>query len=124
MDKAQWIGHITDLQAAYSSHVAGIVYGRGIIEQAGTTAHRQRIFRLSSTDWHRFLGFISADSNIEISPNSHKRKRALWEEEADESQIMQRHRLNTMDMTQALRQMTGQATMQFRGVQAAALQAI
>ena len=50
MDEAQWLGYIADLQAAHSSHVAGMVYGRGIIEQAGTTAHRQRMFRLSSTD--------------------------------------------------------------------------
>ncbi|RHZ49046.1 uncharacterized protein CDV56_103939 [Aspergillus thermomutatus] len=28
MDMEQWIGHITDLQAAHSSHVAGMVYAR------------------------------------------------------------------------------------------------
>ena len=47
-----------------------------------------------------------------------------WEEEADDSQIIQRHCLNTMDMTQALRQITGQETIQFRRVQTAVLQAI
>lgn len=124
MDEAQWLGHIADLQAAHSSHVAGMVYGRGIMEQAGTTAHRQQMFRLSSTDWHRFLGFRSADGGVDAHANIHKRKRVPWEEEADERQIMRRHRLNTMDMTQVLRQMTGKETMQLRGVQAAALQAI
>ena len=124
IDEAQWLGHIADLQAAHSLYMAGMVYGREIMEQAGTTVHRQRIFRLSSTDWHRFLEFASADNSPETSPNPHKRKRAPWEEEADDSQIMQRHCLNTMDMTQTLRQMTGQETIQFRGVQAAALQAI
>ncbi|KAJ6088012.1 hypothetical protein N7467_006926 [Penicillium canescens] len=58
----QWIGHIADLQAAHSSHVAGMIYGRGITEQPGTTAHRREMFRLSSTDWHRFLGFVSTDN--------------------------------------------------------------
>ena len=124
IDEAQWLEHIADLQAAHSLHVAGIVYGRGIMEQAGTTAHRQCIFRLSSTDWHRFLGFASADNSPKTSPNPYKRKRAPWEEKADDSQIMRRHRLNTIDITQTLRQITGQETIQFRRVQAAALQAI
>ncbi|KAJ5455492.1 uncharacterized protein N7458_003756 [Penicillium daleae] len=42
--------HIADLQAAHSSHVAGMTYGREITEQAVTTAHRREMFRLSSTD--------------------------------------------------------------------------
>jgi GH25 family lysozyme M1 (1,4-beta-N-acetylmuramidase) len=50
MDIKQWMGHIANLQAAHSSHVAGMVYSRGIQEQAGTTAHQQEIFQLSSTD--------------------------------------------------------------------------
>jgi hypothetical protein len=61
MNAEQWMGHIADLQAAHSSHVAGMIYGRGITEQPGTTAHRREMFRLSSTDWHRFLGFVSTD---------------------------------------------------------------
>jgi hypothetical protein len=52
MDIEQWMGYIADLQAAHSSHVAGMVYGWGIQEQAGTTAHRREMFWLSSTDWH------------------------------------------------------------------------
>jgi hypothetical protein len=28
MDAEQWMAHITDLQAAHSSHVAGMVYAR------------------------------------------------------------------------------------------------
>ena len=96
--------------------MAGMVYRRGIMEQAETTAHRQCMFRLSSTDWHRFLEFASADNNSETSPNPHKRKRAPWEEETDNNQIIRQHRLNTIDMTQALRQMTGQKIIQFRGV--------
>ena len=94
------------------------------MEQAGTTVHCQYIFRLSSTDWYRFLGFVLADNSPETSPNPHKRKRTLWEEETDDSQIIQRHRLNTINITQTLRQIIGQEIIQFRGVQTAALQAI
>ena len=91
IDEAQWLGYIVDLQAAYLLYIAGIVYRRGIMEQAGTTAYCQYIFRLSSTDWYRFLGFVSADNSSETSPNSHKRKCALWKEKIDNSQIIQQY---------------------------------
>jgi hypothetical protein len=87
MDIEQWMGHITDLQAAHSSHVAGMVYGWGIQEQAGTTAHWQEMFWLSSTDWHQFLGF-----GVPAPPSTlGKRKRAPWEDEAEVSWMEQRH---------------------------------
>ncbi|CAG8195842.1 unnamed protein product [Penicillium olsonii] len=60
LDPDAWMSHILDLQAAHSSHIAGTTYGRSIDEQPGTTAHRRQLFRRSSTDWHRFLGFTSA----------------------------------------------------------------
>ncbi|KAB8226895.1 uncharacterized protein BDW43DRAFT_317347 [Aspergillus alliaceus] len=44
MDKEQWISHIADLQAAHSLYLVGIVYTRGIMEQAGITKHCQAIF--------------------------------------------------------------------------------
>lgn len=50
MDPERFAGHIADLQAAHSSHIAGMIYGREVTEQAGTTAHRRELFRLSSTD--------------------------------------------------------------------------
>jgi hypothetical protein len=50
MDMEQWIGYIIDLQAAHSSHVAGMVYGRVMQEQAGSTAHWWEMFWLSSTN--------------------------------------------------------------------------
>ncbi|KAH1303883.1 hypothetical protein KXX47_008497, partial [Aspergillus fumigatus] len=98
MDDEQWPGYIADLQAAHSSHVAGMVYGRGLIEQAGTTAHRQAMFRASSTDWHHFLGFASA----QLEPLSvlGKRKRALWEDAVAEQQIWRRHWLQQVNLTQ------------------------
>jgi hypothetical protein len=50
IDPKRFAGHITDLQAAYSSYIAGLIYSREVTEQAGTIAHRREIFRLSSTD--------------------------------------------------------------------------
>ena len=50
INKTQWLEHIADLHAAHSSHIAGMVYGQRIMEQTETTAHCQRMFRLSSTD--------------------------------------------------------------------------
>ena len=32
IDETQWLGHIADLQAAYLLYIAGMVYGRGIME--------------------------------------------------------------------------------------------
>ena len=123
MDPAQWVSHIADLQATHSSHLAGLIYGRQVMEAAGTTAHRQAMFRLSSEDWHRFLGFASAQA-AELPTALGKRKRAPWEEAAGEHQVWRLHRLNQADMTQAARQMTGQRALQLRGVQGPALQAI
>ncbi|RHZ43028.1 uncharacterized protein CDV56_100316 [Aspergillus thermomutatus] len=121
MDDEQWISHIADLQAAHSLHVAGMVYGRSIHEQAGSTNHQREMFRLFSTNWHQFLGFASAATAPLILG---KRKQAPWEDEAEVSRIERRHQLATMDMEAAAQRMTGQPTMWFWGVQDPAIQAI
>ncbi|KAJ5907318.1 uncharacterized protein N7473_004234 [Penicillium subrubescens] len=64
MDPDYFQGYIADLQAGYSSYVAGITYGREVTERAGTTAQRREFFRLSSTDWYRFLGFPDVESGL------------------------------------------------------------
>ena len=51
---------ILDLQAGHPSHLAGAVYGRGLLEQPGVILEQREQFRLTSMDWHRFLGFASA----------------------------------------------------------------
>ncbi|OKP15172.1 hypothetical protein PENSUB_2214 [Penicillium subrubescens] len=43
MEPERFAGHIADLQAAHSSHVAGMIYGWEVTEQAGTTAHRREM---------------------------------------------------------------------------------
>ncbi|KAJ6111308.1 helicase [Penicillium sp. IBT 18751x] len=49
MDDEQWIRHVADLQAAHTTHVAEMVYGRMMSQQQGTTAAgRQAGFRTSS----------------------------------------------------------------------------
>jgi hypothetical protein len=48
---------IADEQAGHTAHIAGLIYARGIMEQAGVVADKRQQFRTSSSDWHRFLGF-------------------------------------------------------------------
>lgn len=86
-----------------------MVYGRGIMEQPGTTAHRRELFRLSSTDWHKFLGFSSSDDGGADSALGQARRR--W-------------RLQQTPMEPRLQQLMGTESARFRGVQAAAMHAI
>lgn len=111
---------IADEQAGHTSHVAGMVYARGIMELAGVTADRRQAFRASSTDWHRFLGFPSA---VEAALDVKKGKKAPFESEADEARIDRWGRLRKMDTTVQLQQMMGK-TAEFRGVQKEAIAAI
>ena len=46
-----------DKQSAHTSHTAGMVYARGIMERDGEVASMRERFRGSSVTWHRFLGF-------------------------------------------------------------------
>jgi hypothetical protein len=75
---------IADEQSGHTSHIAGLVYARGIMEMAGVVAEKRQQFRISSIDWHQFLGF-HADENS--NSTSTKRKRAPFEHEADEARI-------------------------------------
>jgi hypothetical protein len=82
-EENMWLA-VADLQAGHGVHVAGIVYARGIIEQAGAVADRRQQFRTLSTDWHQFLGF---QADMDHEEGSKKRKRALFESEADKARI-------------------------------------
>ena len=118
-DDENMAGMIADLQAGHTSHVAGMIYARGIMEMAGAVADRRLQFRMSSTDWHRFLGF-QMDGEED---NSKKRKRAPFECEADQARASRWARLRKMDVDAQLQQMMGK-TAEFRGVQREAIQAI
>jgi superfamily II DNA helicase RecQ len=111
---------IADEQAGYTSHVAGMVYARGIMEMTGVTADRRLAFRASSADWHRFLGFQSA---VEAAVGVKKGMAAPFESEADEARIDRWGRLRKMDTTAQLQRMMGPAA-EFRGVQKEAIDAI
>jgi hypothetical protein len=73
---------IADEQSGHTSHIAGLVYARGIMEMASAVAKKRQQFRISSTDWHRFLGFYANENST-----STKHKRAPFEHEADEARI-------------------------------------
>lgn len=121
-DEENTAARIADEQAGHSSHVAGLIYARGVMEMAGVVADKRQQFRASSTDWHRFLGFQSA-IHEEDRHICKKRKLAPFESEAVEGQIDRRWRLKNMDAASQLRRMMGgDAT--FRGIQKEAIQAI
>lgn len=113
-------GLVADLQAGHTAHVAGLIYARGIMEQAGAVADRRRQFRMSSTDWHRFLGF---PPDVKDEEGCRKRKRAPFESEADEARIDRWGRLRKMDAAEQLRRMAGERAT-FRSVQKDAIEAI
>jgi hypothetical protein len=111
---------IADEQAGHTSHVAGLVYARGIMEQAGAVADKRQQFRASSTDWHRFLGF---QAGVDDGEKSRKRKRAPFETEADEARIDRWQRLRKIDSSKQLKRMMGNEA-EFRGIQREAINAI
>ena len=123
MNAEQWMGHIADLQAAHSSHVAGMIYGRGITEQPGTTAHRREMFRLSSTDWHRFLGFVSTDDGGAESALG-LGQFSPWQKEAEIGRTERRWQLAQSAMEPEMQRMMGNSELRLRGIQAPALEAI
>ncbi|CAG8283036.1 unnamed protein product [Penicillium salamii] len=83
-----------------------MVYGRGIMEQPGTTAYRREMFRLSSTDWHRFLGFVSSDDGGAESAFG-PAQRSLWEIEAERGRTERRWALQRTPMEPQLQQLVG-----------------
>jgi RecQ family ATP-dependent DNA helicase len=111
---------IADEQAGHTSHVAGLVYARGIMEQAGAVASKRQQLRASSTNWHRFLGF---QAGVDDGEKSRKRKRAPFENEADDARIDRWQRLRKMDSSKQLKRMMGNEA-EFRGVQKEAIEAI
>jgi hypothetical protein len=74
---------ILDKQTAHTSHIAGMVYARGITECNREVASKRERFREASVMWHRFLGFEA--SVDELSIVGQKRKRAPFKEEYEEA---------------------------------------
>lgn len=125
---------VLDLQAAHSSHTAGMVYSRQLTEQPGEIYTVREKFRRISIAWHRFLGFESVrsqgatDSRRSGNSSSGHKRTLSHREHADTpgKRSIQRQRwlkLRTMDSLTQLQLLFG-PTSQFRHCQAAAIQAI
>src|SRR6267154_5851849 len=61
-----------DLQAGHSTHVAGMIYGRELMEGNSAIIDRREKFRQVSQAWHRFLQATSEEEEIRSGA---KRKR-------------------------------------------------
>ena len=109
---------IQDEQAAHTSHVAGMVYARGIMELSGVVASKRQRFREASTEWHQFLGFDPTPVQT-----GHKRGAAPFESEAEDASFRRWKRMRGTDIQGELRRMMGPQA-RFRGVQKAAIEAI
>lgn len=88
---------IADIQAGHTTHIAGMIYARGIMEQPGVVAEKRQQFRTSSMEWHRFIGFESATGDHkarghETGFGQNKRKRAPFEVEAEEGRRKRQRR--------------------------------
>ena len=119
-NEENWIGLIADKQAAHTTHVAGMVYGRLMIEQAGVVAEKRQQFRMSSEFWHRFLGFESACGPMNKSV---KRKKAPFMNEAEEGRMDRMIRLKEANIEMDMKRMMG-SEMKFRGKQQQIIEAI
>ena len=109
-DKAD---EIQDEQAGHTSHVAGMVYARGIMELSGVVASKRQRFREASIEWHRFLGF-----NFIGGP-----RKMPFTSEAEDVSFQRWKRLRGIDIPVELTRMMGSHA-RFRGVQEAAIRSI
>ncbi len=123
MDEEDWEeeggeDEVEDMQAGHGTHVAGIVYARGIREQDGAVESIRQKYRQARENWHRFLGFHDP-----VDRRSHKRKRAGWEDEAEEGRRERVKRLRQVDIGVELKRMM-KPEAEFRGNQRAIIEAI
>jgi hypothetical protein len=119
-DEEQAGALIADEQAGHTAHIAGLIYARGIIEQARAVADKRQQFQALSSDWHQFLGF---QDSKEEERSSKKQKRAPFKSKADEARIDQWGQLRKIDTTAQLKRIIDKAA-EFCGVQKEAIAAI
>ena len=121
-DNEEQEDEVEDMQAGHGTHVAGIVYARGIREQDGVVEGMRQKFRIASANWHGFLGFQTPGEGG--SRAKRKRREIGWKEEAEQGRRKRYRRLRTMDMDNELRQMMGNREVEFRGIQKQVMEAI
>lgn len=107
---------IWDLQAGHTSHVAGMVFARGIMEMDGVMVSKRAKFRGSSEAWHSVLGFESAIQGGRTGP----KRRFPFAAEAEDARFAPLKRLRKADPGLGLRQIVGERV-GFREVQEAAV---
>ncbi|KAK4954095.1 hypothetical protein LTR28_006312 [Elasticomyces elasticus] len=110
-----------DRQFGHSGHIAGILYGRDLMESPMHTVSERESFRRVSVEWHRFLQFPSSHG-----PSSSRVWRDAVEVAPDvqNGRIRRLQQLQRVDLRGALRQLVGHEQAEFRGQQEEALQAI
>lgn len=113
---------IADIQAGHTSHIAGMIYARGVMEQAGVVQTKQQRFRKSSIDWHRFLGFGSA-IGVFMEKDRGETRSAPFQDEASKAFQQRMRQLQNLQLQPALQQMLG-PTVEFQGAQKETLEAI
>jgi RecQ family ATP-dependent DNA helicase len=114
-------GKIADEQAGHTAHVAGMIYARGIMEMTGVVASKRQQFRQSSISWHRFLGFES--SMTQKVGQKRQIGSMLFENDAQQSKRHRWKQVRETNLREQLRIVMG-PTVQFRGIQEQAIQAI
>jgi RecQ family ATP-dependent DNA helicase len=113
---------IWDLQCGHGTHTAGMVYARELMEGDQSILSRRERFRRVSHVWHCWLNFPSAHAGVGMGGRL-KRKRAAYEEEMQDAQVVRWKRLRGVDIHAELEQMYGDGA-GFRGLQEPALRAI
>ncbi|KAK4232713.1 DEAD-like helicase, partial [Achaetomium macrosporum] len=114
--------NIWDLQAAHSTHVAGLVYARELQQGTFGTAARRDRFRAVSRAWHRFFG-LGAEDREGGPAVTGKRKADMFDSVREEARFRRFARLQRVDIQGQLRVMMGPEA-QFRGMQEQVIRAI
>jgi superfamily II DNA helicase RecQ len=109
-----------DLQSGHTTHIAGMIYARELVENRDAVVGRREKFREVSEGWHRFLNLTSSQ---EVPSPESRRKRQRPEDDIHDAQIARWKRLRTVDVEAELRSIVGEGAT-FRGKQREALAAI
>ena len=108
-----------DLQSGHTTHMAGMIYARELVENRDAVLGRREKFREVSEGWHRFLAFPSSQESSAVL----KRKRQRPEDDMQEAQIERWKRLRSVNIEAELKSIIGEGAV-FRGKQREALTAI
>ena len=108
-----------DLQSGHTTHIAGMIYARELVENRDAVIGRREKFREVSEGWHRFLKFASSQE----SSGTLKRKRQGPADDIEDAQIARWKRLRTVNIEAELNSIVGEGAT-FRGKQREALTAI